>query len=156
MNTTEIREARKSVLILIADDDEDDRMFTKEAFEENYLLNEIRFVNDGVELMDYLKRRNKYLNPIDSPRPGIILLDLNMPKMDGREALKEIKSDPSLRSIPVVVLTTSKAEQDVLQTYDLGVNCFITKPVSFGDFIDVARTVGHYWFDIVQLPNSPE
>ncbi len=156
MNTTEIREARKSVLILIADDDEDDRMFTKEAFEENYLLNEIRFVNDGVELMDYLKRRNKYLNPVDSPRPGIILLDLNMPKMDGREALKEIKSDPSLRSIPVVVLTTSKAEQDVLQTYDLGVNCFITKPVSFGDFIDVARTVGHYWFDIVQLPNSPE
>lgn len=156
MNTPESREARKSVLILIADDDEDDRMFTKEAFEENYLLNEIRFVNDGVELMDYLKRRNKYRNPADSPRPGIILLDLNMPKMDGREALKEIKSDPNLRSIPVVVLTTSKAEQDVLQTYDLGVNCFITKPVSFGDFIDVARTVGHYWFDIVQLPNSAE
>ena len=156
MNTTEIRESRKSVLILIADDDEDDRMFTKEAFEENYLLNEIRFVNDGVELMDYLKRRNKYSNPADSPRPGIILLDLNMPKMDGREALKEIKSDANLRSIPVVVLTTSKAEQDVLQTYDIGVNCFITKPVSFGDFIEVARTVGHYWFDIVQLPNSTE
>lgn len=156
MNATEIREARKSVIILIADDDEDDRLFTKEAFEENYLLNEIRFVNDGVELMDYLKRRNKYTNPADSPRPGIILLDLNMPKMDGREALKEIKSDPNLRSIPVVVLTTSKAEQDVLQTYDIGVNCFITKPVSFGDFIEVARTVGHYWFDIVQLPNSAE
>lgn len=155
MNNTEIQKA-KSVLILIADDDEDDRMFTKEAFEENYLLNEIRFVNDGVELIDYLKRRDKYTNPVDSPRPGIILLDLNMPKMDGREALKEIKSDPLLRSIPVVVLTTSKAEQDVLQTYDLGVNCFITKPVAFSDFIEVTRMLGHYWFDIVQLPNASE
>lgn len=153
MSKTEFKNANKSVLILLADDDEDDRMFTKEAFEENHLLNEIRFVNDGVELMDYLKRREKYSNPADSPRPGMILLDLNMPKMDGREALKEIKSDPSLRSIPVVVLTTSKAEQDVLQTYDLGVNCFITKPVAFTDFIEVARTLGHYWFDIVQLPN---
>ena len=155
MNNTEIQKA-KSVLILIADDDEDDRMFTKEAFEENYLLNEIRFVNDGVELIDYLKRRDKDTNPADSPRPGIILLDLNMPKMDGREALKEIKSDPLLRSIPVVVLTTSKAEQDVLQTYDLGVNCFITKPVAFSDFIEVTRMLGHYWFDIVQLPNASE
>ncbi len=155
MNNTEIQKA-KSVLILIADDDEDDRMFTKEAFEENYLLNEIRFVNDGVELIDYLKRRDKFTNPADSPRPGIILLDLNMPKMDGREALKEIKSDPLLRSIPVVVLTTSKAEQDVLQTYDLGVNCFITKPVAFSDFIEVTRMLGHYWFDIVQLPNASE
>jgi CheY-like chemotaxis protein len=155
MSNTEVQRA-KSVLILIADDDEDDRMFTKEAFEENYLLNEIRFVNDGVELIDYLKRRDKYINPADSPRPGIILLDLNMPKMDGREALREIKSDPSLRSIPVVVLTTSKAEQDVLQTYDLGVNCFITKPVAFSDFIEVTRMLGHYWFDIVQLPNATE
>jgi CheY-like chemotaxis protein len=156
MSTTELKNANKSVLILIADDDEDDRMFTKEAFEENHLLNEIRFVNDGVELLDYLKRREKYANPADSPRPGMILLDLNMPKMDGREALKEIKSDPLLRSIPVVVLTTSKAEQDVLQTYDLGVNCFITKPVAFSDLIEVARTLGHYWFDIVQLPNMTE
>ncbi|MEI7586378.1 response regulator [Runella sp.] len=156
MSITELKNADKSVLILLADDDEDDRMFTKEAFEENHLLNEIRFVNDGVELMDYLKRREKYSNPADSPRPGMILLDLNMPKMDGREALKEIKSDPSLRSIPIVVLTTSKAEQDVLQTYDLGVNCFITKPVAFADFIEVTRTLGHYWFDIVQLPNITE
>lgn len=156
MSITELKNANKSVLILLADDDEDDRMFTKEAFEENHLLNEIRFVNDGVELLDYLKRREKYSNPADSPRPGMILLDLNMPKMDGREALKEIKSDPMLRSIPVVVLTTSKAEQDVLQTYDLGVNCFITKPVAFSDLIEVARTLGHYWFDIVQLPNITE
>jgi len=144
----------KSVLILIAEDDEDDQMFTKEAFEENHLLNETRFVNDGVELMDYLRRRGKYANPADSPRPGIILLDLNMPKMDGREALQEIKSDPALRSIPIIVLTTSKAERDILESYDLGVNCFITKPVTFSDFITTARTIGHYWFDIVQLPKS--
>jgi DNA-binding NarL/FixJ family response regulator len=103
-------------------------------------------VNNGHQLLDYLHQ-----HPVD-----VVLLDLNMPKMDGREALKEIKSDPSLRSIPIVVLTTSKAEQDVLQTYDLGVNCFITKPVAFADFIEVTRTLGHYWFDIVQLPNITE
>ncbi|MDZ7899364.1 MAG: response regulator [Arcicella sp.] len=143
----------KAPLILIADDDEDDRMFTREAFDENFEKNETRFVNDGVELMDYLKRRNKYADPQSSPRPSIILLDLNMPKMDGREALREIKSDPDLRIIPVVILTTSKAEQDILKTYDMGVNCFITKPVSFTAFIEVARTIGHYWFDVVKLPN---
>jgi CheY-like chemotaxis protein len=140
-------------LILIADDDEDDRMFTKEAFDENFEKNEIRFVNDGVELLDYLRRKNKYANPALSPRPSIILLDLNMPKMDGREALREIKSDPKLRTIPVVILTTSKAEHDIVKTYDLGVNCFITKPVSFTAFLEVTRTLGHYWFDIVKLPN---
>ncbi len=140
-------------LILIADDDEDDRMFTKEAFDENFEEKEIRFVNDGVELLDYLRRKNKYANPALSPRPSIILLDLNMPKMDGREALREIKSDPKLRTIPVVILTTSKAEHDIVKTYDLGVNCFITKPVSFTAFLEVTRTLGHYWFDIVKLPN---
>jgi CheY-like chemotaxis protein len=143
----------KNPLILIADDDEDDRMFTKEAFDENFKEKEIRFVIDGVDLMDYLRRKNKYADPTTSPRPSIILLDLNMPKMDGREALREIKSDPDLRTIPVVILTTSKAEQDVLRTYDMGVNCFITKPVSFTSFVEVTRTIGHYWFDIVKLPN---
>lgn len=143
----------RNKLVLIADDDEDDRMFTKEAFEENFDKNEIRFVNDGLELLDYLKRRNKYENPINSPRPDIILLDLNMPKMDGREALKEIKSDLKLRTIPIVILSTSNAEQDIIKTYDLGVNCFITKPVSFSAFLEVTKTLGHYWFDIVQLPN---
>lgn len=143
----------KTPIILIADDDEDDRMFTKEAFDESFVNHEMRFVNDGVELLDYLKRRNKYTDPATSPRPSIILLDLNMPKMDGREALREIKSDAKLRTIPVVILTTSKAEQDILKTYDLGVNCFITKPVSFTAFLEVTRTLGHYWFDIVKLPN---
>jgi CheY-like chemotaxis protein len=146
----------KTPLILIADDDEDDRMFTKEAFEENFKEKEIRFVNDGVDLLDYLRRRNKYSDPDTSPRPSIILLDLNMPKMDGREALREIKSDPKLRTIPVVILTTSIAEQDVLKTYDMGVNCFITKPVSFTAFVEVTRTIGHYWFDIVKLPNQED
>ena len=143
----------KIPVILIAEDDEDDRMFTKEAFDESLINHEIRFVNDGVELLDYLKRRNKYSDPELSPRPSIILLDLNMPKMDGREALREIKSDPKLRTIPVIILTTSKAEQDIVKTYDLGVNCFITKPVSFTAFLEVTRTLGHYWFDIVKLPN---
>ena len=143
----------KTPLILMADDDEDDRMFTKEAFDENFEKNEIRFVNDGVELLDYLRRKNKYSNPALSPRPSIILLDLNMPRMDGREALKEIKTDSKLRTIPVVILTTSKADLDILKTYDLGVNCFITKPVSFTAFLEVTRTLGHYWFNIVKLPN---
>jgi CheY-like chemotaxis protein len=146
----------KNPLILIADDDEDDRLFTKEAFDENFKEKEIRFVNDGVDLLDYLRRKNKYADPESSPRPSIILLDLNMPKMDGREALREIKSDPKLRTIPVVILTTSKAEQDVLRTYDMGVNCFITKPVSFTAFVEVTRTIGHYWFDIVKLPNAKD
>jgi CheY-like chemotaxis protein len=148
--------ADKNPLILIADDDEDDRMFTKEAFDENFKEKEIRFVTDGIDLLDYLRRLNKYSDPNSSPRPSIILLDLNMPKMDGREALREIKSDPKLRMIPVVILTTSKAEQDVLKTYDMGVNCFITKPVSFTAFVEVTRTIGHYWFDIVKLPNDKD
>jgi two-component system, response regulator len=143
---------KKSIVILIADDDPDDRLMTKEALEENFLANELRFVEDGVELLNYLRREGKYENPADSPRPGIILLDLNMPKVDGREALKIIKSDPALKSIPVIVLTTSKADQDILNSYDLGVNCFISKPVSFSEFVEVTRRLGSYWFEIVQLP----
>ena len=139
------------ITILMADDDEDDRLMTKEALEEARLLtDEIRFVEDGEELMDYLYHRDKYIN--DSPRPGFILLDLNMPRKDGREALKEIKADPHLRQIPIVVLTTSKAEEDILRTYDLGVNSFITKPVSFESLVDIMKTLKKYWFEIVELP----
>lgn len=148
----QIQKDRKSIMILMADDDPDDRIMTKEALEENFLLNELRFVEDGVELMDYLKRRGKYANPEDSPRPGVILLDLNMPKKDGRECLGEIKSDDELKSIPVIVLTTSKAEEDILRTYDLGVNSFVTKPVTFFELVEVMKNLGNYWFDIVQLP----
>ena len=143
---------QKKSIILVADDDEDDQLFTKEAFEENEFDIEVKFVNDGLELLDYLKNRNKYSNNDISNRPSLILLDLNMPKMDGREALKEIKSDPELKLIPVVALTTSKAQQDVLKSYELGVNSFITKPVTLNAFLEIARTLGHYWLKVVQLP----
>lgn len=143
---------RGKVVILIADDDADDRLMAKEALEENRLANEIRFVVDGEDLLDYLHCRGKYDAPDSAPRPGVILLDLNMPKMDGREALKEIKSDPELRQIPIVVLTTSQAEEDIYRTYDLGVNSFITKPVSFASLADMMKTLAKYWFEIVKLP----
>lgn len=143
---------RKPVTILVADDDPDDRQMTKEALEENYLINDLRFVVDGEDLMQYLNREGKYADPQSSPRPGLILLDLNMPKKDGREALKEIKNHPTLKRIPVIVLTTSKTEEDILRSYNLGVNCFITKPVSFKDLIDVTKSIGQYWFEIVELP----
>jgi len=143
---------KDNIIILMADDDADDRMMANDAFEENRLGNELRFVEDGEELMDYLLRRGKYVDPESSPRPGIILLDLNMPRMDGREALKIIKSDPDLHSIPIIVLTTSSAEEDIIRTYDLGVNSFITKPVTFEGLVDVIKKTGWYWLQIVELP----
>lgn len=142
----------KSIAILMADDDEDDRLMTKEALNEARLVNDLRFVVDGEELLDYLHRRGKFTDPADSPRPGLILLDLNMPKKDGREALKEIKADSDLRRIPIVVLTTSEAEEDIYRSYDLGVNSFITKPVSFEGLVYVISALAQYWFQIVQLP----
>jgi len=144
--------ARKPITILIADDDEEDRLLIQDAFEENLLRNPLQFVEDGEELMDYLYQRGKYSDVNKFPKPGIVLLDLNMPKKDGREALKEIKSDLELRKIPIVVLTTSKAEEDILRSYNLGVNSFITKPVSFEGLVDVIKTLGKYWFEIVELP----
>ena len=145
---------KKTVTILMADDDADDRQMTKEAFEESRLINDLRFVCDGVELMDYLQRRGKYSDPATSPRPGLILLDLNMPKKDGREALKEIKDDPNLRSIRVVVLTTSKSEEDIMRAYDLSAASYITKPVTFAAMAEVIKTLGKYWLEIVELPDG--
>lgn len=142
------------IIILYAEDDEEDRMLVHDALKESRLTNELHIVEDGEELMDYLHRRGKYSEMHNLPLPGLILLDLNMPKKDGREALKEIKAHPSLRRIPVVVLTTSKAEEDILRTYDLGVSGFIVKPVTFESFVDVIRTLGKYWFEIVELPND--
>jgi two-component system response regulator len=139
----------KAITILMAEDDPDDRLLTKDAFAESRLVNGLRFVEDGEELMDYLRRQGKYRG---APRPGLILLDLNMPKMDGREALAEIKSDPTLRRIPVVVLTTSQAEEDILRSYDLGVSGFITKPVTFEGLVKVMQTINMYWLQIVELP----
>ena len=144
----------KPITILMADDDPDDRQLTKDAFEESRLGNDLRFVQDGAELMDYLHRRGPYGDPALSPRPGLILLDLNMPKKDGREALQEIKADPKLRNIRVVVLTTSKAEEDILRTYDLSATSYITKPVTFERLVEVIKTLGKYWLEIVELPGE--
>lgn len=137
------------IIILMADDDADDRMLTKEALEESRVLNDLRFVEDGEELMAFLRKQGEYA---DAPRPGLILLDLNMPKKDGREALKEIKADAELRRIPVVVMTTSKAEEDIFRSYDLGASSFITKPVTFDRLVELMRTLGQYWVEFVELP----
>jgi CheY-like chemotaxis protein len=139
-------------VILIAEDDEEDRMLAREALAESRLANDIYFVVDGEELMDYLYRRGPYADPATSPRPGLILLDLNMPKKSGREALEEIKSDPELHKIPVVVLTTSKTESDIYRSYDLGANSYIVKPVSFPGLVEVMMSLEKYWFEIVELP----
>ena len=142
----------KPILILLAEDDPDDRLMTKEALEESRLVNDLFTVEDGELLMDYLHHRGKYANMSGWSLPGLILLDLNMPRKDGREVLKELKEDPNLRRIPVVVLTTSKAEEDICRTYDLGVNSFITKPVSFESLVSIMNTLKIYWFEIVELP----
>jgi CheY-like chemotaxis protein len=144
------------ITILMADDDADDRRLTQEALEEGRLMNEIRFVENGEELMDYLRHSGRYAAPAEAPRPGLILLDLNMPRKDGRSVLKEIKSDPDLRTIPVVVLTTSKADEDVYKSYDLGVNSYIVKPVTFEALVDILQTLEKYWFQVVLLPPVKE
>jgi CheY-like chemotaxis protein len=146
--------AAKPITILMADDDADDREMAQEAFEESHVGNDLRFVVDGLDLMDYLKRRGKYSDPGNSPRPGLILLDLNMPKKDGREALAEIKADPGLARIPIVVLTTSKEEEDIMRSYELHANSYITKPVTFEALVRVLSAFGKYWLEIVELPES--
>ena len=145
---------KKPITVLLAEDDADDRLTVREAFVEARLLNDMRYVVDGQDLMDYLLHEGKYTAPGAAPRPGIILLDFNMPKKDGREALREIKAHPDLRRIPVVVLTTSKAEEDVFRSYDLGANSFITKPVTFSSMVETIKVLGEYWFEIVELPKN--
>lgn len=152
-----MNQLNKPMPILLADDDPDDRMLAQEALDESRLANQLYFVKDGEELMDYLYHQGHYTerHPDGSdpaPRPGLILLDLNMPKKDGREALKEIKADPALRHIPVVVLTTSKTQEDIYRSYDLGVNSFVTKPVTFEALVELMKSLGKYWFEIVELP----
>jgi CheY-like chemotaxis protein len=140
------------IKILVADDDPDDRMMIKEAFEESRLANELAFVEDGEQLLSYLRREGEFSNLAKTPYPGVILLDLNMPKMDGREALRELKADPQLCRIPVVVLTTSQAEEDIVRTYGLGVSSFITKPVTFEGLVEAVKVLCRYWIEIVALP----
>ena len=151
-----MRSNLKPITILMADDDAEDRQLTKEAFEENRLKNDLRFVENGEQLLDYLNRRGKYEDPESSPRPGLILLDLNMPRMDGREALQEIKADPRFKSIRVVVMTTSQADEDIAQTYNLSASSYIMKPVTFEGLLEVIRVLGKYWLEIVQLPDNPD
>jgi CheY-like chemotaxis protein len=141
------------IVILMADDDADDRLLTQDAMTDARVINDLHFVTNGEELMDYLYRRGRYADMATSPRPGLILLDLNMPKKDGREALQEIKADPNLRRIPVVILTTSEAEEDVYRSYDLGANSFITKPVTFESLVELMRVMGRYWIELVELPS---
>jgi two-component system response regulator len=143
----------RPITILLAEDDADDRLLVKEALAEGRVLNELRCVGDGEELLDYLRRQGRYADPGQSPRPGLVLLDLNMPRMDGREALREIKGDPDLRRIPIVVMTTSKAEEDIFRSYDLGANSYISKPVTFDGLVELMKVLGRYWIEFVELPS---
>lgn len=152
----ETRKSLKPITILLADDSEDDRLMTRDALDEGFVLNELREVEDGEELMEYLQRRGAYTDRESSPRPGLILLDLNMPRKSGHEALAEIRADPVLRRIPVVVLTTSQAEVDIVRSYDLGVSSFISKPVTFDGLVDVMKTFGKYWIEICAIPPIAE
>jgi CheY-like chemotaxis protein len=140
------------ITILVAEDDADDRLMILEAFEESRVANRLDFVVDGEQLLQYLRREGEFGRLAAEPYPGVILLDLNMPKKDGREALRDMKADPALCRIPIVVLTTSRAEEDIVRTYGLGVSSFITKPVTFDALVDALRTICRYWIEIVSLP----
>jgi CheY-like chemotaxis protein len=148
-----VSQVPRPITILLADDDSDDRILCENALKEIHSGSKLHFVEDGEELLQYLERSGKYINEADSPRPDLILLDLNMPKKDGRAALKEIKSDPNFRRIPIVVFTTSNADSDVCATYDLGVNSFITKPITFNGLVEVMNALSKYWFGVVELPD---
>lgn len=142
----------RPIAILMADDDDDDRLLAKNAFRKGWLLNRLHCVEDGEELMDYLLRRGVYSDPALSPRPGLILLDLNMPRKSGQEAIVEIKADPHLRQIPIIILTTSQAEEDIYRSYDLGASSFITKPISAEALAAAMNNLCKYWFELVKLP----
>lgn len=144
----------KPVTILVADDDPDDRKLTQEAFSESKLANDLRFVEDGVEVFDYLNRRGQFADPASSPWPSILLLDLNMPRMDGREVLVELKKNPRYSAIRVIVMTTSKSEADINKSYLLNAASYITKPVTFDSLVNVVTTLGKYWLEIVELPDK--
>ena len=138
--------------ILLVDDDPDDRMLVADALSENGSTAQLHTVEDGEELLDYLRRRGRFAKVANTQPPALILLDLHMQRMDGREALRQIKADPNLRRIPVVVLTTSRAEEDIARTYDLGVNSFIIKPSAFQGLVEILKTLSDYWCDTVKLP----
>ena len=147
-----MKQPGRPITILMADDDADDRLLCQQALDESRVLNDLRFVEDGEQLLDYLYRRGNYTDAEKTPRPGLILLDLNMPRKDGREALKEIKADPDLRRIPIVVMTTSQAEEDIYRSYDLGANSFVTKPVTFDRLVELMKALGQFWVEFVEIP----
>lgn len=146
--------SRNTAVILMAEDDPDDRLLAEEAWQEARIDNPLVFVEHGEEVLSYLRREGRYASLAEQPMPALILLDLNMPRLDGRGVLKELKEDPALRSIPVVVLTTSQTEEDILRTYDLGVSSFVTKPVNFEALVKVLSAIGRYWLEIVELPQT--
>lgn len=145
-------ETKKCAVILLAEDDPGDQKLTKKAFSDGMIDNELHIVEDGEEALDYLLRRGRYEDPASSPRPDLFLLDLNMPKIDGRQVLEEMKNNPDCPNVPTVVLTTSKQEEDIIRTYDLGIKSYITKPVDFGSFVEAVQILGKYWFKLVVLP----
>jgi CheY-like chemotaxis protein len=142
----------RAAVILLVEDDPGDQELTKRAFKNGKIKNDLRVVNDGEEALDYLHRRGKFADRKSSPRPDLVLLDLNMPKVDGKQVLAEMRSDPDLRTIPVVVLTTSQQESDVLRSYDLGANSYITKPVQASEFTRTLSSLENYWLEVVVLP----
>ena len=143
---------KKKAIILLAEDDPGDQKLTRKAFSDKNLDNELHIVEDGEEALDYLLRRGKYEDPKSSPTPDIFLLDLNMPKIDGRQLLEEMNKNPECPKVPVIVLTTSKQEEDIIRSYDLGIKSYITKPVDFGSFVEAIKLLGQYWFQLVVLP----
>ncbi|NQZ88156.1 MAG: response regulator [Colwellia sp.] len=149
-----MNENLKPIRIHMCDDDPDDQLLVSDALEEARLANYIDFTNNGKELLQYLNREGQFSHLVDQPLPGLILLDLNMPVMDGREVLSKLKQHEKFRSIPIIVLTTSKAEADIARTYDMGVNSFIMKPVSFDSLVDMVKSVTDYWFHLVSLPQK--
>ena len=148
-----MRPERRAFTILMAEDDDDDRLLTEEAIKEAGLNSKIDFVKDGEELLDYLSQRGPYKPPNAAPRPSIILLDLNMPKKDGREVLRELKTHPTFKRIPIIVLTTSQDQEDIDLAYDLGANSFLSKPNNFETLVKTLRILGNYWLDTVELPH---
>jgi len=146
----------KPAVILLAEDDRGDQELTRRALEEGKIRNELRVVEDGEEALAYLFRRGKYKDPTASPKPDLLLLDLNLPKVDGREVLERVRADSKLRRMAVVVLTTSRQEEDILRSYEVGCNSFITKPVGMDHFIRVIQALEEYWFQIVVLPPKTE
>lgn len=143
------------ITILLVDDDADDREMAREAFADSHLRNDLHCVETGEEMLSYLRREGAYADPASSPTPGLVLLDLNMPGIGGREALQRMKADPGLKHIPVIVMTTSKADEDILNSYQHGANSYITKPVTFAGLINVVKGLQRYWLQIVALPPDP-